>query len=203
VRPSADEIRAALPSFIGAIMQQPPIYSALKISGQRAYDLARAGETVELAPREVTITHLEYLDSPTPDTSRFVMACGKGTYVRALARDLAAKLGAYGHVSALRRTRSGPFSLESAISLENLEKAVHNDAAHTALLPLATALDDIPALAISESESQRLRHGGQLLNLAARNHPAGTVVLVTTGSQPVALATTNDMTLTPVRVFNL
>jgi tRNA pseudouridine55 synthase len=126
VRPSEAEIQNELKNFIGTIMQTPPAYSALKLNGERAYDLARAGETVELAPRTVQINTLIYKGASTPHTGTFSMECGKGTYVRAVARDLALKLGTYGHVAALRRTRSGPFTLEHAISLEKLEQAVPN-----------------------------------------------------------------------------
>ena len=205
--PTETEIKAALPTFIGRIMQTPPSFSALKLDGERAYDLARAGQTIELAPRAVTIHSLTYVDTPhelkTKGQSRFIMHCGKGTYVRALARDLALKLDTYGHVATLRRTRSGPFRIENAISLEKLTDAVHNNATQAVLLPLTTALDDIPALAVSVAEAQRLRHGQKLMNLAARNYPPGTVVLVTADKQPVALTTTEDMALTPLRLFNL
>jgi tRNA pseudouridine55 synthase len=205
--PKVDDIIAALPAFTGRIMQTPPAFSALKLEGERAYELARAGQTVELAPRAVTIHSFTYVDTP-PDMlkaglARFSLHCGKGTYVRALARDLALKLGTYGHVAALRRTRSGPFRIENAISLEKLETAVHNNATQSVLLPLTTALADIPALAVSMGEAQRLRHGQKLMNIFARNHPSGTVVLVTADAQPVALATTDDMALTPLRMFNL
>ncbi|MGE3770689.1 MAG: tRNA pseudouridine(55) synthase TruB [Bdellovibrionales bacterium] len=203
VRPTPDAVNAALPSFTGLILQTPPAFSALKVDGERAYDLARKGEAVELAPREVCIHRLTYIDSPTPDTARFSVHCSKGTYVRALARDLALKLGTYGHISALNRTRSGPFALNSAISLEKLQESVHNSAAHQVLLSLMTALADIPALAVSKIEAQRLRHGQELMNIMARNYPSGTVLLVTAESQPVALVAANDMALTPVRVFNI
>jgi len=202
-RPKVAEIEAELKNFIGTTMQVPPAYSALKLNGERAYDLARAGQTVELAPRPVDIYKLTYNGAPTPHSAAFSMACGKGTYVRSVARDLALRLGTYGHVSLLRRTRSGPFSQQNAISLEKLEQAVHNDAAQQVLLPLTTALADIPALAVSPAEAQRLRHGQGLMHIAAREYPNGSTVLITADNQPVALAAVNDMTLTPVRVFNI
>ncbi|MBV8060640.1 MAG: tRNA pseudouridine(55) synthase TruB [Alphaproteobacteria bacterium] len=162
-RPTRDAILAALPAFTGVIQQTPPIYSAIKLEGERAYDLARAGEQVELASRQVDIYELTFIDQPDADHARFYVSCGKGMYVRSLARDLALKLGTYGYVSALRRTHVGPFSLENAISLENLEALGHKNAALTALLDLQAALDDIPGLTLTASEAQRLRSGQEVM----------------------------------------
>lgn len=159
VRPGPDEIETALSGFVGDIEQIPPKFSAIKVDGERAYDLARAGEDVELKARPVRIDSLELIDSPSADLAVIEMRCGKGAYVRSLARDLAASLGAEGHVAALRRTQVGAFDLSEAITLDALEDLVHKSAALEALLPVETALDDIPALAITENEAFQLRQG--------------------------------------------
>ena len=162
-RPSADTIRHALPHFIGEIDQIPPAYSAIKIQGERAYDIARAGGTPEMVARKVQVYGLELTGLPDDDHASFRVQCGKGTYVRSLARDLAVKLGTYGHITALRRLRVGRFTLDSAISLEKLEELSHKGLALTALLALRAALDDIPGLTLTASEAQRLRAGQGLL----------------------------------------
>src|SRR5271155_4808010 len=167
-RPDAAAIRALLPRFTGTIEQVPPRYSAIKIDGERAYDLARGGETVELAPRPVTIHHLKLVDMPDSDHAVLAAECGKGTYVRALARDLGRALGVLGHVSALRRNRVSPFAEEDMISLERLESLCHRAAAGEGnladiLLPVETALDDIPALAVSPADAARLTRGQAVL----------------------------------------
>src|SRR6185312_4795725 len=145
-RPSADAIRAQLPAFIGTIQQVPPRYSAIKIAGERAYDLARDGETVEMQPREVTIDRLELVETPDADHAVFEAECGKGTYVRSLARDMGRALGCYGHIKVLRRISVGGFSENDMISLEQLTSVCHRAAAGEAsfagtLLPVETALD--------------------------------------------------------------
>ncbi|MEQ8406641.1 MAG: tRNA pseudouridine(55) synthase TruB, partial [Oceanicaulis sp.] len=159
VRPGRGEIEAALAQFIGEIEQVPPKYSAIKVDGERAYDLARSGEEVELDSRPVRIDAVTLVDQPSADLAVLEMTCGKGAYVRSLARDLAAALGAEGHVAALRRTRVGSFSLEDAVTLDELEDLVHKSAALDALLPVETALDDIPALAVTDGEAFQLRQG--------------------------------------------
>ena len=163
VRPDPVDIEAALKGFIGDIEQVPPKYSAIKVDGERAYDLARAGETIELQARPVRIDALTLLDTPSPDLSVIEMRCGKGAYVRALARDLAAALGAEGHVAALRRTAVGPFTIEDAITVDALEDLVHKARALEALLPVETALDDIPALAVTDGEAFQLRQGRSIV----------------------------------------
>jgi tRNA pseudouridine55 synthase len=162
-RPTDSEISAALAQFTGTISQIPPVFSAIKLQGERAYDMARAGQVVELAPRPVTIHEFELRGMPDADHARFRVLCGKGMYVRSLARDLAAALDTYAYVKELRRTRVGPFRIENAISLAKLEELGHNGAALTALLALKAALDDIPALTLSASEAQRLRAGQSIL----------------------------------------
>ena len=201
-RPDDAAIRAALPAFVGTISQRPPAYSALKVDGQRAYDLARAGEAVDLAPREVVIERLELVGRPDADHADFVVDCGKGTYIRSLGRDLALALGTVGHLSALRRTAAGPFREEGAISLSKLEALGHSPALLGALAPVATALDDIPALALAEAQADRLRQGQPVL-LTRDAPPAGTLLRAEAGSRLVALVRSDGVALRPVRVFNL
>jgi tRNA pseudouridine55 synthase len=207
-RPSADGIRALLPSFTGAIQQVPPRYSAIKIEGERAYDLARDGEEVELAARPVQIDRLVLVDIPDRDHAVLEAECGKGTYVRSLARDLGRTLGCFGHVSALRRAAVGPFDEETMISLEQLETLCHRAASGEAsladgLLPIETALDDIPALAVSRADAARLQRGQAVL-LRGRDAPnlRGTVY-VTVSGQLLALAEIDRGEIVPKRVFNL
>jgi len=201
-RPSDQAIRAALPRFTGHVEQTPPAFSALKIGGQRAYDLARAGQTVDLKPRQVMIDRLELVSRPDADHADFVVGCGKGTYIRSLGRDLAQALGTVGHLSALRRTAVGPFREESAISLPKLEALGHIPPLLGALAPVATALDDIPALALTGTQADRLRHGQPVL-LTRDVPPSGTLVRAETGSKLVALVRSDGVALQPVRVFNL
>ena len=202
VRPGDAAIRAALPAFVGVLDQRPPAYSALKIDGRRAYDLARAGEAVELAPRRVTIERLALVARPDADHADFVVDCGKGTYIRSLGRDLALALGTVGHLSALRRTAAGPFREEGAISLSKLEALGHSPALLGALAPVATALDDIPALALAEAQADRLRQGQPVL-LTRDAPPSGTLLRAECGSRLVALVRSDGAALKPVRVFNL
>ena len=160
-RPTREAILAILPAYIGTIDQVPPAFSAIKVDGQRAYDLARAGVEVELKAREVEIFDLT-LDDLTPDTASFTLHCGKGTYVRSLARDLCLDLGVCGHVSVLRREAVGAFATKDAIGLEKLEDLVHRGAHLEALLGVETALDDIPALPVTQDEASRLKQGRDL-----------------------------------------
>src|SRR5580692_3581832 len=207
-RPDADTIRAALPQFTGAIEQVPPRYSAIKIEGERAYDLARDGEQVELAPRTVEIHRLELVDMPDPDHAVLTAECGKGTYVRAVARDLGRLLGVFGHVSALRRNRVGPFSEADMIPLEPLESLCHRAAAGEghladALLPIETALDDIPALAVSPADAARLARGQAALLRGRDATIFRGMVQVACGGQLVAIAEVERGEILPKRVFNL
>ena len=201
-RPTDAAIRAALPAFLGEIDQMPPAFSALKIDGQRAYDLARAGETVELKTRKVSIGRLELLARPDADHADFVVGCGKGTYIRSLGRDLAVALGTVGHLSVLRRTVAGPFREEAAISLSKLEVLGHNSALLGALAPVATELDDIPALALTEAQADRLRQGQPVI-LTRDAPPSGALVRAECGQKLVALVRSDGVALQPVRVFNL
>jgi tRNA pseudouridine55 synthase len=201
-RPTDAAIRAALPSFVGEIQQTPPAFSALKIDGQRAYDLARAGEAVEMKPRTVTIERLELLGRPDTDHADFVVGCGKGTYIRSLGRDLALALGTVGYLSALRRTVVGPFREEGSISLSKLEALGHIPPLLGALAPVETALDDIPALALTEAQADLLRHG-QPVFLTQDVPPSGALVRAECGQKLVALVRSDGVSLQPVRVFNL
>ncbi len=208
-RPTDDEIRAVLPRFTGLIEQVPPAFSALKVEGVRAYKLARAEEAVELAPRQVRIDALDFVARPDADTAEFLVRSGKGAYMRSLARDIARALGTVGHVAALRRTAVGPFREEQAISLETLEGVGHSLAASGQLLTVETALDDIPALALTETEARRLRCG-QAVGLFSRmdlervaHLESGAVVCAMADGKPVALARFEAGDLRPVRVLNL
>ena len=207
-RPSPEAVRALLPSYTGLIQQIPPRYSAIKIEGERAYDLARDGEQVELAPRPVEISRLELVNIPDPDHAVLEAECGKGTYVRSLARDLGRALGCFGHVSALRRATVGPFGEETMILLEHLEALCHRAASGEgnladALMSVETALDDIPALAVSRADAARLQRGQAAL-LRGRDAPnfRGTVY-VTVSGQLLALAELDRGEIVPKRVFNL
>ena len=207
-RPTDDEIRAALPGFIGEIDQVPPAFSAIKVEGARAYDLARAGEAVELKSRRVMIYGFSLLERPNPDAARFEVRSGKGAYMRALGRDLAIKLGTCGHIADLRRTQVGPFTEASAISLETLKSLGHSPAAFEHLLPIETALDDIPALALTATEAIRLRSGQPvgLLHRQDRDRiyelsPGGMVRAMAEG-RLVALTRFEAGELVPVRVMN-
>jgi tRNA pseudouridine55 synthase len=207
-RPTAEAIEAVLPQFMGTIEQVPPRYSAIKIAGERAYDIARDGEEVELVARPVEVHRLTVVDTPDRDHTVFAAECGKGTYVRALARDIGRLLGCHGHVSALRRTAVGSFTDKDMISLERLEALCHRAAAGEAsladaLMPVATALDDIPALAVSRADAARLQRGQAVL-MRGRDAPvfSGTLY-VTASGQLIALAEVDRGEIVPKRVFNL
>jgi tRNA pseudouridine55 synthase len=208
-RPTDDEIRGALPHFIGEIDQTPPIYSAIKVDGERAYDLARAGETVQLVSRKVRIDDFQLMERLSSDEAVFQVKSGKGAYMRALARDLALYLGSLGHVSALRRLSVGAFTEAGAISLDALRALGHIPAAFEHILPIETALDDIPALALSATEAMRLRSGQPvgLLHRQDRDRirgfdPGGMVCAMSEG-RLVALTRFEAGELVPVRVMNL
>jgi len=207
-RPDAQAIRAVLPGFTGTIAQVPPRFSAVKVEGERAYDLARDGEAVELEARPVTVHRLELIETPDHDHAVFEAECGKGAYVRGLARDIGRALGCRGHVSALRRTAVGPFGEPAMISLDALQALWHRAAAGEASLadalePVETALDDIPALAVSRADAARLQRGQAVL-LRGRDAPIfrGTVY-VTTAGKLIALAEVDRGEIVPKRVFNL
>ncbi|HXL67306.1 MAG TPA: tRNA pseudouridine(55) synthase TruB [Xanthobacteraceae bacterium] len=202
-RPSAEEIKAALPAFTGLIEQVPPRYSALKIEGERAYDLAREGAVVDLAARPVEVHRLTLMEVPDADHSVLEAECGKGTYVRALARDLGRTLGCFGHVAALRRTRVGPFDETQVTSLQRLAESAEAGTLEAAFMPVATALAALPALKVSRAEADRLALGQSVL-VRGRDAPllAG-IVSVSTGEGLVALAEMHEGALKPKRIFNL
>jgi tRNA pseudouridine55 synthase len=209
VRPGRDRIEAVLERFVGHVRQTPPIYSAVRIGGRRAYDLARAGAAPAMAPRTVWVAELRLVDVPDDDHAAFEAVCGKGTYVRSLARDIARELGTVGHLVGLRRTRVGPFGEEHAISLDELDENMQCAAALTHLHSVETALDDIPALAVTELEAGRLRNGQaiSLLRKADVDRVAelenGDTVLTMVSGKPVALGRYDAGEVRPVRVLNL
>ncbi|MCZ8322841.1 MAG: tRNA pseudouridine(55) synthase TruB, partial [Novosphingobium sp.] len=164
VRPTAAEVEAVLPRFTGPILQVPPAYSALKVDGERAYDLARKGETVELESRAVTVRELAISDNDA-DSVTLVATVSKGTYVRSLARDIALALGTVGHVSMLRRLKAGPFGIEAAISLDKLNEVGKGAPLENVLLPLEAGLVDIPALNLGPEQARAIRQGRVLAGL--------------------------------------
>jgi tRNA pseudouridine55 synthase len=199
VRPRGAEIQAALGDFTGEISQAPPAFSAIKVNGKRAYVLAREGKAPEMVPRIVRVDRFKWLGSPTLDTSEFVVKCGKGTYIRALARDLALSLGALGHVASMRRLAVGAMTEEQAISLERLEEIVHSAAPDGYLHPVERALADIPALDLTGPQAQRLR-AGQMVRVPTAS--SGAVCAMADGL-PIALANVEDGEVRAIRVFNL
>ncbi len=208
-RPEEAEILAVLPRFVGDIAQVPPRYSAIKVDGQRAYDLARGGEAVDLAARPVRVDSLELLERPDADHAVFEARCGKGTYVRSLARDLGEALGCHAHVVALRRLSVGPFTEDGAISLESLERLSDCAAAVEKLLPVETGLDDIPAVVLTDAEARRLRNG-QAISMLVRSNAerihglvSGDTICAMAEGKPVAIVRLEAGELRPVRVLNL
>lgn len=204
VRPSREQILAAIPQFLGSIEQVPPVYSAIKIDGERAYDLARAGEEVAMKTRIVQIDRFELVGQPDADHADFEVACGKGTYIRALARDIAKAVGTCGHVTILRRIACGPFNEANAIPLDKFREVGQGPAPRNLLLPVETALDDIPALALTEAEARRL-HSGQTLTPdgVATRFGDGQIVRAMNGTLLVALARVEGGLVRSVRVMNL
>jgi len=208
-RPDEASIRAALPRFIGRIMQVPSTYSAILVDGKRAYDLARAGETVALEPRPIDIDDFTLVSIDGPDHATFDVTCGKGAYMRSLGRDLARDLGTVAHLTALRRLSVGRFSVENAISVDMLASIGHNQPISEHLLPIETALDDIPALALTEAEALRLRQGQRIQPLSPSDRARidqlgnGSIVSISSGGKLVAIAETDMGMLRSVRGMNL
>ena len=212
IRPTREQIEAQLPRFTGTLNQVPPAYSAIKVDGERAYTLAREGEAVVLEPRPVEVYEARLL-GVAPDTAEFEILCGKGTYVRSWVRDIALALGTLGHVTALRRTRLGGWEEKDAVALDTLTPFMHSPAAFGYLRPLSTALDGIPALAVSGPDTVRIRSGNPILirsGLFAKmkdgfgdGELSGlTVFLKEEDGSPVALAEIAEGELRPFRVFN-
>src|SRR5262245_1873094 len=201
-RPGGDDIRALLPRFTGTIEQAPPRFSAIKIDGERAYDLAREGEVVDIAPRPVEIHRLELTEIPDADHAVFEAECGKGTYVRALARDMGRALGCHGHVSALRRTRVGPFEEADAVALGELQSAAPPEGGDPAPLaellePVSAGLETIPSLSVSRADAARLARGQAVL-LRGRDAPVMQgYVAVSTQGDLIALAEVEQGELRP------
>lgn len=206
-RPDRAAIEALLPQFRGEIMQAPPAFSAIKVQGERAYDLARSGEAVDLEPRPVFIARLDLVDCLDADQAVFETECGKGTYIRSLARDMGRALLCFGHVAALRRVAVGPFAEADMISLDKLTEMSHKAPGPMAitgvLRPLETVLDGIPALAVKDAEAQRLKQGQSVLLRGANAPIAEAAVLVTWGGKPLGLCSIEQGALKPKRLFNL
>jgi tRNA pseudouridine55 synthase len=205
-RPTREAVLALLPRFTGTILQQPPRFSAIKIAGERAYDLAREGEVVELKPREVEVSSLAMADHE-PARTVLVATCGKGTYVRAIARDLGRALGCHGHVSQLRRMRVGPFDEKTFVTLADLDKATEDAEPATSLRallqPVAAALADLPEVAVGKSDAGRLMRGQTVL-MRGRDAPtAEAVVAVTCLGRLIAIGDMAKGEITPRRVFHL
>jgi tRNA pseudouridine55 synthase len=208
IRPTDEQIRAALPRFIGDIMQIPPAFSAVKIAGERAYDLAREGRPPALEPRPARVDRFDLIERPDPETAIFEVASGKGVYMRSLARDLAIACGTLGHIAALRRLRVGPFAEAQAIPLDKFVATEDTaPASPDLLLPVATALADIPALALTESEASGLRHGQaiSLVTLMGRipgtAEPDGGLVRAMAGARVIGLARLEDGWMKPERLL--
>ncbi|MBB4264503.1 tRNA pseudouridine(55) synthase TruB [Roseospira visakhapatnamensis] len=217
-RPTLDEVRAALPAFLGTVSQVPPRFSAIKVDGKRAYDLARADQPVDLSPRLVRIDAIDILTAEAearadPDRITLLVRSGKGTYMRSLARDLAEALGTCAHMSGLRRLACGPFDESQAISLEKLDAVGHSLDPSELLLSVETALDDIPALALTDAEACRLSLGQSLAVLPVLSRSpvdtgpegadADTVLRAMAGSRLVAMVRIVGGEIRPVRVMNL
>ena len=208
IRPAEAQILAVLDDFIGDIEQVPPAFSAIKIKGERAYKLARADRPPEMKPRTIHIEDLKLLDMPDADHASFHVVSGKGAYMRALGRDMALALGTFGHISDLRRVAVGPFREKDAISLDKLESLGHSAPLSGCLLPVETVLDDIPALALTETEARRLRRGQAVPVLPVANRSPfknigqGDVVCAMAEGRLVALAKIKGGEIRPFRVMN-
>lgn len=201
-RPTADDIDAVLDEFEGEILQTPPAFSAIKVDGERAYDLARAGETVELEARPVTVHRLDLIDCPDADTAVFEAECGKGTYVRAIARDMGRRLGTAGHVIELRRLVVGPFGEEDMVTLDTLQAALEADGDALSLLtPIEAALAGLPQLDVTSDQAVRLRNGNPVL-LRGRDAPVEEeAVGVFERGRLMAIAKVEHGELKPVRLI--
>jgi tRNA pseudouridine55 synthase len=206
-RPDHTRIEAILKDFIGEIMQAPPAFSAIKINGERAYDLARAGEAPEMVVRPVIVEELRLVEASNPDFADFEVVCGKGTYIRSLARDMGRKLGCLGHVSLLRRVSVGPLTEVQMISLEKLEELSHKPdregALKEALCSIETVLDGIPALAVMDQDAAKLRQGQKVLLRGAQAPVSAKAVLVRHEGKPLGICEISQGALKTIRLFNL
>jgi tRNA pseudouridine55 synthase len=209
VRPDSASIKKVLADFVGIIQQVPPRYSAIKIQGQRAYDLARNDQPVELSARDILIESFTLAEIIDPDHAAFLVTSGKGAYMRALARDLAIAVGTVGHISALRRMRVGPFQESNAISLDSIQALAHSPAAFEHLLPVETALDGIPAMPLTDDEANRLRRGQTVPVFRASDRDRlgglreGDTLCAISSGVPVAISRIQGGCVCPVRVLNL
>ncbi len=201
LRPSDDEIRAALPAFSGDILQVPPQFSAVKIDGERAYKLARDGDALELAARPLYVESLDLVERPDADHAVLEMTCGKGGYVRAIARDLGEALGCHAHVTTLRRIWSGPFDADDGVTLDRVEELAKSPEIDALLLPLEDGLADLPELRCTPEGAARLRNGnpGMVLNSEAEY---GDEAWASLDGRAVAVGTYRAGELHPTRVFN-
>ena len=203
--PTKQEIIEIIPQFLGNIKQHPPAYSALKINGKRAYDLARAGETFNIPERQVCIYNLELLEFITDSQVKFKVSCSKGTYVRTLGADLAKKLGTFGYLTTLRRTKCGKFSLSDTILLEKLKKLEYVEDRRKELLPLLTCLCDITVIAVKEEDAIKLKQGQRISpkSYEVAKQLMGQEVFAVLENKPIALVRIEENRISPVRVFNL
>ena len=208
VRPTDEALRAALPAFTGTILQVPPAYSAVKVAGERAYDMAREGRAPVLEPRQARVDRFSLIERPDADSAVFEVESGKGVYMRSLARDLAMACGSFGHIAALRRLRVGPFTEAQAIPLDKLrEEDDTAPASPDLLLPVATALADIPALALTAAEAADLLHGqalslvGLMGRIPRTADPEGGLVRAMAGSRVLGLCRLDDGWLKPERLL--
>ena len=202
--PTKEEILQVIPEFIGKIKQIPPAYSAIKINGKRAYELARAGKAVEIKEREIEIYDLKLLEILPENQARFLVSCSKGTYVRTLGKDIAEKTGTVGYLTALKRTKCANFSLGSTILLENLKNMVYEDRCNNALLPIEASLRDIADFAVSEEDAAKLRQGQRI---SPRGYGVenliGKTACAFSGHCLVAIVAVEEKRISPLRVFNL
>ncbi len=200
-RPDDAAIKDALGAFVGDIMQVPPQYSAVKIDGQRAYKLAREGESFEVAARPLWVEELLLVGRPDPDHAVLEMVCGKGGYVRAIARDLGDALGCHGHVTALRRTWSGPFDAEDGISIDTIDALAHSPELDAHLRPLEDGLVDLPMVTVPPEGVARLRNGNPGMVIAT-DVDYGEECWAAEGGRAVAVGRYKAGMLHPSRVFN-
>lgn len=202
--PTKKEILQILPEFTGVIEQIPPVYSAIKINGERAYKLARQGQNIEMKPRQVEIYALEMLRQIESDLFSFRVRCSKGTYVRTLGRDIALKLGSVGHLTALRRTKCGLFSIKDTILLENLKNMVYVNERQKNLLPLETSLRDIAEIAVSAEDAVKLTKGqGLSPKLYQVEKLYGKTAAAMFEGCLIAIVRIDERKISPVRVFNI
>ena len=201
--PTKEQILDIIPKFIGTIRQIPPVYSAIKINGQRAYKLARSGKEFDMPAREVQIYYLELLEQISADSFKFKVGCSKGTYIRTLGKDIALKLGSLGHLSELRRTKCAIFSINDTILLENLKNIVYEEERLMSLLPIETSLRDIAVIAVSEEEATKLKHGQGLSPKGFVGLTPNTLMAAMFDGCLVALVRVEERKISPIRVFNL